>query len=119
MPADRFDRAMERWNLLRAELRDAEAAKNAAQVVRVCDEVLAFSANNPAICVVDWMFHRRAAKALAAQGLDAPALSRMGNAILGCATHRATKPLSKPDDFLSDLRAMEGLRDRWARKLGN
>ena len=108
---------MERWNFLRAELRDAEAAKNAAHVVQVCDEVLAFSASNPAIGVVDWMFDRRAAKALAAQGLHAAALSRLGNAIQGCATHRATKPLSKPDDFISDLRAMEGLRARWARKL--
>jgi hypothetical protein len=115
MSDDRFGRAMARWNLLRARLREAEAGKDHAEILKACDQVLTFSASNAAIGVVDWMFHRRAAKALAAQGLHSLAVARMGDAISGCASHRATKALSKPDDFLGDLRAMEGLRDRWAR----
>jgi hypothetical protein len=104
------------WNSLRGQLHRASATKAHAEVVRLCDEILAFSAGNPTITVVDWMFEKRASKALAGCGLFHEAVARMDRAIAGCERFRATARLAKPDDFLSDIGTMQTLRDRWRRK---
>jgi hypothetical protein len=113
-----FDEAMARWNLLRAQLKQATAAKAHTDVVRICDDILAFSAANPAISVVDWLFDKRAAKALADQGCFSDARARSERAIVGCKRHQATVRLAKPDEFVADLASMETLHDRWRKKAG-
>lgn len=113
-----FDQAMKYWNLLREQLRKASAAKAHAEIVRICDEVLVFSAANPAISVVDWMFDKRASQALADCGLVSEAIARLERAIAGCQRHRATARLAKPDDFLKDIETMGKLRDRWRKRIG-
>jgi hypothetical protein len=116
MTALDFDQATARWNSLRGQLHKASATKAHTDVVRLCDEILAFSAGNPAISVVDWMFEKRASKALAGCGLFREAIARMDRAIAGCKRFRATARLATPDDFLPDVGTMETLRDRWRRK---
>ncbi len=113
-----FDRAIARWNLLRDHLKQANAAKAHADIVRACDEILAFSAANPAIAIVGWLFDKRAAKALADQGHFSDATARIERAVLGCKRYRATTPLAKPDDFVADLAGMERLHDRWRKRAG-
>jgi hypothetical protein len=109
---------MKRWNLLRDQLRNANAAKAQADIVRICDQILLLSAGNPAISVVDWMFDKRASKALADGGLVREAIDRIERAMTGCQHYRATARLAKPDDFLNDIETMRKLRDRWRKKIG-
>jgi hypothetical protein len=117
--ADRdFDRTMKRWNVLRDQLRKAVAARAHADIVRICDEVLLFSAANRAISVVDWMFDKRASKALADAGLFREAIARIECAMAGCQRYRATARLARPEDFLRDIETMGKLRDRWRNKIG-
>lgn len=113
-----FDQAMKRWNLLREQLRNANAAKAHVDIVRICDDILKFSASNPAIGVVGWMFDKRASQALADRGLFVEAIARIERAMEGCQRYRATARLAKPDDFLKDLETMGKLRDRWRKKIG-
>lgn len=114
-----FDQAMKHWNLLRERLRNANTAKAHADIVRICDDILEFSANNPAINVVGWMFDKRASQALADRGLLVEAIVRIERAMAGCQRYRAAARLAKPDDFLKDLETMGKLRDRWRKKIGN
>ena len=104
---------MMRWNRLRERLAEASAAKAHVEIVGICDEVLSFAAAHPAIGVVEWMFHKRAAKGLAALGRMPEAMARIEDAIAECKRYRATAKLSKPDDFLRDVGTLERLRDRW------
>jgi hypothetical protein len=113
MVADKdYDRAMKRWNQLRAQLADANAAKAHVEIVRVCDEIISFAEANRSMRVVVFLFHKRAAKALAAQGCTSEALTRVERAISECRHYRATAKLGESDDFLRDVVELERLRDR-------
>jgi hypothetical protein len=111
------DRGMKRWNQLRAQLAEAITAKAHLEIVRICDEIISFAEANRTIRVVEFLFHKRAARALAARGCLSEALVRIEQAISECKHYRATARLAKPDDFLRDVVALERLRDRW-RKSG-
>jgi len=108
-----FDQAMERWDSLRQQLAAANVANAHADIVQVRDEVILFSIANPSVCVLERMFHKRAAKALAALGRLPDAVILIEQAIIGCKRYRATAKLSKPDDLLRDIDTMERLRNRW------
>lgn len=114
-----FDSAMRRWNELRDVLKRANAAKDSVAILAVCDEILAFSRRNRDVAILDWLFERRAAKALADQGYFSAAKARMDAAIAGCEAYRASHALAKPDDFLKDLDTMRKARDRFAKKAGS
>jgi hypothetical protein len=111
-----FDRGMTRWNELRKQLAEANAAKDHLEVVRVCDEIVAFATANPRIRVVEFLFHKRAAKSLEALGWLPAAIARIDQAIAGCKHYRATAKLREPDDFLRDVVALERLQARWRKR---
>jgi hypothetical protein len=107
---------MRRWNELRGLLAEATAAKDHVEIVRVCDAVVVFATTNPRIGVAEFLFHKRAAKSLAALGRLPEALARSDQAIAGCKRYRATAKLREPDDFLRDVVELERLQARWRKR---
>lgn len=112
-----FEVKMRKWNDLRERLRVANASKDHAQIVTICDEVLTFSSRNRDVAIVDWMFDKRAAKSHADQNRFPEAVARIERAIVGCEGYRATQALSKPDDFVKDIETMRKSRERWGKRI--
>lgn len=97
----------ERWLALREEFRAAKRAKDWERVVAACDAILQHSAANRKLSIVDWLFAKDRAVALARMNRHQEAIDWYRRAIAGCKKYRATQRLREPDDFLKHVEMME------------